>query len=294
MQSYVVATVEPDFLTNTRPWNISLNPETESTAGIYSTLQESLLRNQAKDWDNLTTTECIKRYSNSLSGARSVVLVLEDHTDTKQFPDNNLTALVDLNPRDPSLVWEQVWLCQGFDIPANHWCGPGGLLPNSTNFIYGWGPQRPDSDAVAAPDYAYTGRVAYCLSEGIAPVEEECGLHFSTSLMAIVCTLNLLKCACMLFVWWRLRRRTLPEERHLITFGDAVSSYLEIPAKDPDLDCGLTNAKDIDKVLTAGREGPQIWKTKTQSWAAAVRLREWITVFIPYTLIYLHVVHILM
>jgi len=277
-----VACVQPDFLSNIAAWNTSLYSNSESTAGTFSTLQERLLTDKASGWDNLTAVQCIKRYSNPLSGAKDVVLVLaEPARYNKEVREtNDSTALVDLQTRSAEPVNQQYWLCQGVSVIFDgQWCGNGGIMPNLTNFIYGWGPPLPDpSGQVLQSVRAYTGRVAYCLSEGIVPRQEECGLHFSISLMAIVCGFNILESLCLLCVWWRIAK-TPQSQRHLLTLGDAISSYLEI-APGNDLKLGMTDFREVNARFKDRQRDPRIWTPKSHRWAAAIHRRHWITVFI--------------
>lgn len=285
LQSYNVAIVQPNFLSDTRPWNVSSFVEGVSTNGTYSTLQQRLL--QASNWENLTSAQCIERYRNSLPGAGTVALVLADFTETPLgVSENDRSSLVDLHTEDASWA-QQWWLCRGgFNVTHGKWCGDGGLLPNSTNFIAGWGPNITNETAqFRQPARAYTGRVSYCLSEDTEPVSERCGLHFSVSLMAIVCGFNAVKCLCLLYLWWRIAK-TPYKQRHLITIGDAISSYLESPEtlESPhlSLNTGITGFRDVERLLKSKHPQARTWVKTPHRWGEAVRRRTWATVFIPY------------
>lgn len=297
MQSYNVAIVQPDVLSNREPWIVSSVNGSRSTAGTYSTLQQNLLDgtlpdDQAGNWLTLTPDECIHTYKNSLPGNGTVVLVLADFTENPRgVPGNDYSSLVDLHTEDASWA-QQWWLCLGsHNVSHGQWCGDGGLLPNSTNFMVGWGPNvtnETESAQYRQPARAYTGQVSYCLREDITPAEQRCGLHFSVSLMAIVCGFNVLKCLCLVFVWRRIAK-TPPEQRHLITIGDAIESYLESPeTPNLSLNTGMTGFRDVERFLKTAHPQARTWATTPHWWGEAVRRRTWATVFISYVKEHMH------
>ena len=65
--------------------------------------------------------------------------------------------------------------------------------------------------------------VIYCLSEGLHPIDEQCGLHFSIVVLWVVCGLNLFKLLCICFVFLDKDKT----HKSLVTMGDMVASFLK-------------------------------------------------------------------
>jgi hypothetical protein len=74
-------------------------------------------------------------------------------------------------------------------------------------------------------------KIDYCISE---PTKPHCKLEFSIGIFAVVIACNLIKSAAMLWTLFRQRENTL------VTFGDALASYLESPDRSTTSRCLLS------------------------------------------------------
>lgn len=92
----------------------------------------------------------------------------------------------------------------------------------SGNSKWNWGGQTSLQSALAGADSwkVHSYPIDYCLSE-IVP--EDCKLQFSLPIMIVVIFCNLVKALCMLL--------TILKQKHtpLVTSGDAVASFLDVP-----------------------------------------------------------------
>lgn len=114
----------------------------------------------------------------------------------------------------------------------------------------------------------------YCLAERTNP---RCKLQFSVHILAAVIVCNLLKSAAMFWTLFRQRESTL------VTFGDALASFLDSPEDSTKYRC-LTSKKDIIRYSRrvhsniATLDTPPVTFSHHQKhrWYEAVSLRRWV------------------
>ncbi|PUU77977.1 hypothetical protein B9Z19DRAFT_1143995 [Tuber borchii] len=101
---------------------------------------------------------------------------------------------------------------------------------------------------------------------------EKCKVQFSLGIMIVVICCNLVKACCMVMAVVRSREPTL------VTLGDAVDSFLEIPDTTTMGIC-FADRRFIEREWRRGwRTGPRQWKQKgVQRWWTSVSKTRWIT-----------------
>lgn len=110
--------------------------------------------------------------------------------------------------------------------------------------------------------------ISYCL---IQPVEEECRLNFSLTIMIIVILANATKASIMILTWWKLRTPTL------VTIGDAITSFLDDPDPTTAGIC-LATKRDIWKGKGLWKDqGAKHWIPKRHFWFRAASVKRWLT-----------------
>ena len=160
---------------------------------------------------------------------------------------------------------------------ASNWTQPSYLLTPDAEMC----PNVTELSSVPMSDMI----VDYCLAQ---PVEEQCNIMFSTPIMIAVVVCNVLKLACLVVA---IR---LSELTPLLTIGDAIESFLEVP------DTTTTGMGPISKtgvqkhlrststgpsyVAIGRREGSTPWSGNRARWHAAASLARWITACTLFTL----------
>ena len=179
------------------------------------------MRLASSSFERLENADCINRYIGALNGGKDLVVV----TSMKAADISNRT-LVTMDVAGTS-QWFDIgyWICGSRGIYPK--LGGGGCTADAIHpFISSWSVAT-DMQSGNATHYALGSvPVEYCLSAGVNAINERCGLHFSSTIMWIVCFMNFLKCGFVLFVSCYSGCKD-----SLVTLGDVVASFLESPDK---------------------------------------------------------------
>jgi hypothetical protein len=111
--------------------------------------------------------------------------------------------------------------------------------------------------------------VQYCLSE---PTTESCELHLSLQIIIVVMVMNVVKALVMFALAFGAFRFRQP----LLTTGDAVSSFTEIPDSMTENMCLISKA-DIVAQPGLWSASPRKYEKKTRSFRSAISWRRWLT-----------------
>lgn len=149
---------------------------------------------------NNTSAGCMKAYAlNLVSKVRNVLLITRDLNTTSNEQKYGLA--------DSSVDIPYAWIC------GSEWS------PYAFKHLK---PACTLSTALAAVDTWTVNerRISYCMVE---EVKEKCKLSFSVGIMVVVIAANAAKSAIMILTFLRLKEPTL------VTIGDAMASFLEVP-----------------------------------------------------------------
>jgi hypothetical protein len=231
------------------------------------------IRQDARHYEQLNSTQCIARYVNGLNGGKDVVVVTN-----KSSSDNNNSTLLGTFSLN-SWPFEDLWVCASPYIGSKlhrGGCTKGYMKQFSTNWtvVYNGAPWyvpatgSEDRNAVLALS---------CLSGGVHTENNKCGLHFSTPIMVFVCVLNLVK---FLSVCWTAYYNRYTEP--LATPGDGVMSLL----RNPDVHTQGMSTKSKDEILqgTHWSSRPKIWDPQRARWYRAASRRRWLVVLTLYAI----------
>lgn len=251
--NYIIAT--ESFLNSTPVYNGTAK-DVEVSATIIDAMNEKAINGSLVKYEPL---ECQNAYGEPfVSRFRNVMLVTTDKNATNNVLGGRLASIRDLD---------------GFnDIPYTWICGDGYTQSSWSKYvnrtIYGQ-----DCTKSTAANFTNTDgwqlfghRISYCMVEEVV---EHCSLSFSLPIMITVITANVLKFLVMLLTLWKLRNRPL------VTIGDAVASFLEVP--------DLTT---IDQCLSSKGDmargdwpcyGEKLWTPQRQFWFKAASGTRWLT-----------------
>lgn len=251
--NYIIAT-EP-FLNSTPVYNGTVK-DVQVTSGIISTMNQKALTGSLVKYEPL---DCQNAYSEAfVSKFQNVVLITADKNGTNNVLGGRLASIRDYN---------------GFnDIPYTWVCGDGYTKsPWSTYVDYTiYGEECTKSTAA---NFTQTNgwklfgyQISYCMVEEVV---EHCSLSFSLPIMITVITANVLKFSVMLLTVWKLRNRPL------VTIGDAVASFLEVPDLTTINQC-LSSKGDMARGDWPCY-GAKLWTTQRQFWFKAASGTRWLT-----------------
>ena len=118
----------------------------------------------------------------------------------------------------------------------------------------------------------YSADVDYRLSPGVYPIDNKCGLHFSATIMAIVCCMNAVKCLGILYtllLFWH-------QGFSLVTLGDAIASFLAVKDKYTE---GICLVPQSDFQVKGWPKRPLRWHgPQTIRMFSVTRWAKWITI----------------
>lgn len=216
----------------------------------------------------LEPQECIDEYIDPLKSTRAVMVVARNMTSIQ----NNGSSLLDgwMSGWD---YWDagNYWVCSAYDpgeytkICDRAWAD--GLVDD---WIVGVG-----GKSVGLPNVL----VDYCLVGDAGNNEDRCGLHYSTYILAVVCTCTSLECLLVLWTGIYFRRNKEAGEakrrrRTLITMGDAIGDFLYEP------DYHIDRVSEGSVGVRASRATYQLrvmqWLGRRETWFTAVNTRTWI------------------
>ncbi|XMA11573.1 hypothetical protein WAI453_004364 [Rhynchosporium graminicola] len=235
---YIVAAVTEDFV-NGANWTLDGSND-------FHHLAVSQMQHNISSYDRLEPEDCIRAYGVDYVSSRRHTLVIV----SGQNPDP-LLGILD-------------WL---YDDSQNSWvCGTTQGLNNTLQTI----PIDDFDCSIKIALYENEAflmadrKVEYCLSQ---KVEDQCRLQFAVPIMIAVLTCNFVKLLCMVVTIWICREPTL------VTLGDALSSFLEIPDQNTAGMC-IATKKDFEHGWPDAE--PKQWHVKKHFRYEAVGFYRWI------------------
>lgn len=188
----------------------AINCEQSSGPSFIQTRLQGLVDNQSS-LVRLDNRECIRAYVSPIVSSRADVLLVSSAlmlTASFDSPQLSITdplheCFVGVTPNFPntggsSSVYD--WMCE--PSATTNTCDLNQVVANASTALF------EECD------------VQYCLSQEMG---EHCKLQFSAAIMIIVIVCNLIKTICMACIVWR------QDSEPLVTFGDAVASFLNKP-----------------------------------------------------------------
>lgn len=219
----VVAT--SDFRTDPAPWTYNIS-------GL-----ESFKRN-ANNLERLDNLACIERYIQPFSSPRDVIVVTNTTRKSALFDTNSSLIVAFHNPASGERWFAgPKWICSGLYFDVNdsaHDCNLDFMKPHAQDW-------RIHTDEIPLPV-----QVDYCLSAGVAATRT-CQVRYSLTLFLLICCLNLCKCICIIYT------RVSHTEKRLVTIGDAIASFLQVPDETTAGHC-LANMETMTRLMFHGIE----------------------------------------
>lgn len=269
-QEYSVFLVSSDFPTGA-PFNVTPGSIFDSGSGpsLQPAEASTILHNYQHNISSLTkwdNEECIKVYTSSFISTHSdVLLVSTNLNSTNSF----LIAMTDRDsPVLPSGYLSNQWMCAMPNSVGVLECQSKNPAPDPHNWtvhIQLDDPYKDDGSTIGDHLSIDQTTVQYCLSQ---PVKEQCKAQFSLGIMITVLICNLIKVICMSIIVWK------QDPEPLVTFGDAVASFLEQP--DP-------TTKDISLHGTSRFKSDKVWdsnvplpNSKPSRWYQTISKRRWL------------------
>ena len=217
-----------------------------------------------RSYEDLTPSECTKLYNTDfVSNHRNLFLITNHASNTTH--NNTLLDMIHVQVRN-DVASPSSWMCNCNEVglhqiykPAGSSCNPSELTSNVARGLP-WRVELTTWEEV---------EIGGCKSERTV---EKCKVQFSLGIMIVVICCNLVKACCMVMAVVRSREPTL------VTLGDAVDSFLEIP--DPTtMGICFADRQFIKREWRRGwRTGPRQWKQKgAQRWWTSVSKTRWIT-----------------
>ena len=217
-----------------------------------------------RSYEDLTPSECTKLYNTDfVSNHRNLFLITNHASNTTH--NNTLLDMIHVQVSG-DVASPSSWMCNYNEVslhqiykPGKSSCNPRELTSNVTRGL----PWRIELTTWGEVE------IGGCKSERTA---EKCKVQFSLGIMVVVICCNLVKACCMVMAVVRSREPTL------VTLGDAVDSFLEIP--DPTtMGICFADRRFIEREWRRGwRTGPRQWKQKgVQRWWTSVSKTRWIT-----------------
>jgi hypothetical protein len=234
-----VATVTEDFI-NGASWTLTGSDDYHKS--IIAEMQQN-----ASQYERLDQPSCIKEYGVDYLSSRRHAIVVVSNSSTS----DPLLGILD---------WS-------YDQPQNSWvCGTS--LGDNMTLV-----PLPISDFDCSISVALSNDswfmadqpVEYCLSEAVPDI---CRLQFAVPIMVVVLSCNFVKLLCMVFTVWRCK------EFSMVTLGDAVGSFLEMPDPYTRGMCTVTK-KEIENGAWT-RYQPKRWESRRSFRCEAVGVRRWI------------------
>lgn len=233
-------------------------PSDETQYSMILDLQKRMeaYQQDGSTFQNLTNEECIEQYTAPLLTKNSDVLLIST--------DQNWThSKIELF----LLSSELVAFVTGDFTALNQWkCTNASCVGSGDTYIQGYAPLDIFQAQKNAEMWTVDGyRIQYCLAQ---PVQEECRLQFSLTIMAIVISCNLVKTICFYIIIWK------GDPRPLIILGDAIASFLDESDQMLNKDVTETNGKTENNIAwDLFRSGCMC---EPQYWFRAASKRRWI------------------
>ena len=220
------------------------------------------MRKSSSTFERLENQDCINRYIGALNGGKDLIVVTsrtmaENFNKTLITPDLAGTA-----------QWYNIgyWICGSNVIYSNQ--GGGGCTADAIRpFVSNWSVAAQLQQTNATLYGLGSAPVEYCLSAGVNQTNEKCGLHFSSTIMWIVCFMNFLKCGFVIFVSCYSGCAD-----SLVTLGDAVASFLENPDSTTKGMC-LADKRSFPRKGPWGTTEPIMFQSRKTRWIEATTKR---------------------
>ena len=212
-----------------------------------------------QSYEDHTPSECTKLYNTDfVSNHRNLFLITKHSSNTTH---NN--TLLDMIHVSSDVASPSSWMCNYNEVrlrqiykPVGSSCNPSELTSNVTRGL----PWRVNLTTWQEVE------IIGCKSERTA---EKCKVQFSLGIMIVVIFCNFVKACCMVMAVVRSHEPTL------VTLGDAVDSFLEIPDPTTREIC-FADRRFIKRDWRRGWAGPRQWKQKgVQRWWASVSGSRW-------------------
>ncbi|KAJ5153644.1 uncharacterized protein N7500_009083 [Penicillium coprophilum] len=234
--------------------NVTL-PDQKTPDTTFSRLLE---KDRNGKLERLNNSDCISQYARGFqTNYASLLVVTDDYNSTVQ--DFGSIGQLSKDPSDP-----YSWICSAIYSPGQFCTSMvSGLLADPDN----WPVQGMIADEVGYEVYA-DFKVNYCLSES---VPERCTVEYSLSLVIVVILSNIIK--MVILCWITITMAECP----ILTTGDAISSFIEIPDHTTRRQCLLSR----DMVIKPVNENMR-FDAKPRRWGSSVSRRRWVICLLSY------------
>jgi hypothetical protein len=166
--SYGVAWTTSDFMTNKKIWNQTLI----DNDAIFDFQQNG------RNFTRLTTAQCLTRYCDIFTAGTNVVVVTDLANNSVKVADGTSLLNWFFVPGSVPATQGNIWTCRNVPeiVQTEHGsCDINNMRPYLNNWTLNFGGTVHTYENWAP---AWTAGVEYCLSGGVQPVEEMCGLYF--------------------------------------------------------------------------------------------------------------------
>ncbi|KAJ6190749.1 hypothetical protein N7519_000770, partial [Penicillium mononematosum] len=212
-----------------------------------------------------TNSECISKYANGFqTNYANLLLVTDDYNSTIQ----DFANFTDHGPPETD---PYRWICAGLGSAFSHRDCPS-LVPELLADPDNWAVPATLSDFVSTNFSLHSTdlKVNYCLSES---VPERCTVEYSLPLIIVVIISNIIK--IVILCWITLTMAETP----ILTTGDAISSFVEIPDDTTRGQCLLSRDVVIKPVNKSLR-----FDAKPRRWGSPVSGRRWTICLLSYSI----------
>lgn len=187
--TYTAAIVTTDFGTNNATWSPTFEPV---EVGL------PLLREAGQTFERLNKSECIRRYLSPFTSGKDLIIVTSLATNELSHNDSTSFIYAFKTPaKGDDWDTESTWLC------ADNGTWPKCSYDDAPTMAIDW--------TIGSRDYTmanvdtWSAPVEYCLSGGTPVKNENCGFHWSISIMVLVSAFNIVNIVALWFVarWCR-------------------------------------------------------------------------------------------
>lgn len=171
------------------------------------------LKLRASNFTRVDSRSCLELYVDPLGSLGDLLVVARNLTSVQNNGSSIIQGWINGNA---ATEWSNAnfWVCNSLSwTQGTPFCNLDRTKENIGSWtLETW--EAPHQQIVA---------VDHCLLGEQADNMERCGLHFSTSIMGVVCCFTLFGCLLVSWITWNLREPTM------VTMGDAIASFLEKP-----------------------------------------------------------------
>ncbi|KAI9794275.1 MAG: hypothetical protein M1833_000418 [Piccolia ochrophora] len=240
--AYTVAVVTPQFL---------MGAHWDTTAPFKAVKvppdAASYMQKNFQNFERLEKVACTQAYYKEFISSRRDLIVV---TKPGNSSESTNSVLGGFNRGSLKTFSSQDWMCKVTETPS--YGRPKCALENVLDPKGSW--------------ILLDREVDYCLSEAIA---EKCKLHFSFDIVAVVIVCNVLKLVAMCLIVWK------PPKGSLVTIGDAMASFLQIPDQHTSGMC-LISKEDVVKGAWKEPPAATVYRPQKRRWLAAASRKRWL------------------